>query len=152
MPWWHQKVSKYPGQWHHKYNFFLTQIISLTLCGPQVETLICCKRLKCPTSLKNLVSNWTTQKWEKKRKQQLLIWRKKEFRDQSFKIEICICFLLFSCLCSFLAEEEEEEVDKCDLAQFESFPAAMFSSVYFEDNRDNQTFLPKHLHGQLFKQ
>ena len=87
-----------------------------------------------------------------KQKQQLLIWRKREFRDQSFKIEICICFLLFSCLCSFLAEEEEEEVDKCDLAQFESFPAAMFSSVYFEDNRDNQTFLPKHLHGQLFKQ
>ena len=78
--------------------------------------------------------------------------KKKEFRDQSFKIEICICFLLFSCLCSFLAEEEEEEVDKCDLAQFESFPVAMFSSVHFEDNRDNQTFLPKHLHGQLFKQ
>ena len=48
--------------------------------------------------------------------------------------------------------EEEEEVDKCDLAQFESFPVAMFSSVHFEDNRDNQTFLPKHLHGQLFKQ
>ena len=31
---------------------FLTQVNSLTVCGPQVDTLILYKRLECPTFFK----------------------------------------------------------------------------------------------------